>query len=222
VLCDPQAKDEYLRDLGKESLTFTLSSWGAESDLVHGELEDFCLWFRKKFQSRSTDERKPHVRLRNRNGGGGRGGRGGRGGGRGGSASPSAPSTTRKAGDWDCSSCGAMNFAKRGSCYSCSQPREGSSDTGSGTVDESVRQPSNTRKPGDWDCSSCGAMNFAKRGSCYSCSQPRDGTSSPSGAGGSVRNPSEHRKAGDWDCGHCQAMNFASRSKCYKCGEDKY
>lgn len=73
------------------------------------------------------------------------------------------PSSTRKAGDWSCNSCSALNFAKRSSCYACcaSKLEPDSSDT--------VAKPSTTRKAGDWDCRSCGSINFAKRVQCYKC-----------------------------------------------------
>lgn len=48
----------------QKSLSFTLSRWGRSSDLIHGQLYNFCQFIREKFSKFSMDARKPHVALR--------------------------------------------------------------------------------------------------------------------------------------------------------------
>jgi len=60
-----QEKQKFMQILGKNTLNFTLSYWGRSSDLIHGELYDFCIHMRNRFGHYCSDNRKPHVKLRN-------------------------------------------------------------------------------------------------------------------------------------------------------------
>lgn len=127
---------------------------------------------------------------------------------------------TAKPGDWGCTECGAVNFARRTDCYKCSAPK---GDARAVVTDRSSEQPA---RDGDWECS-CGFVNFARRGWCRSCNEPR-----PEGAGeDSARAASEwaqqqeprvpvEKKAGDWDCS-CGAVNFSRRTRCFVCNAPK-
>jgi len=53
-------------------------------------------------------------------------------------------------GDWICTVCGGLNFARRKDCFKCTLETE-------------------KRLPGDWICPACGGLNFARRKHCFKC-----------------------------------------------------
>jgi hypothetical protein len=98
-------------------------------------------------------------------------------------ASVSQGQSQRRAGDWDCTACGNMNFSSRSACRRCSTARPSAPAVGSGITVSTLSSPGQgvdpllhfgpQRKAGDWDCTACGKMNFGSRTACYQCSVPR-------------------------------------------------
>lgn len=81
-------------------------------------------------------------------------------------------SSNARPGDWNCTSCGNMNFSSRTDCKSCSAPRpEGQMRLG--------------MKPGDWICGGCGDLVFSSRNACKMCGMEKtaDSVTCPKGAG---------------------------------------
>lgn len=93
------------------------------------------------------------------------------------------PPMDMKPGDWNCPSCGHLNFARRNNCQRCGGFRPGGGFPGApgggfgaggfggdqwgGRGGGGYGAPS--VRPGDWSCHSCGAHNFASRGQCFRC-----------------------------------------------------
>lgn len=102
-----------------------------------------------------------------------------------------------KRGDWICSECNFMNFAKNARCRSCGEdgPR-------------GVRGDDNEMKKGDWVCTECSFMNFARNIQCLKCKA--EGPTK-------VHVGYNAKKIGDWDCPQCAFMNFANKVKCMRC-----
>ncbi|CEO95164.1 RNA recognition motif containing protein [Plasmodiophora brassicae] len=66
-------------------------------------------------------------------------------------------------GEWDCPSCGNMNFAKRNECFRCHASRPAQRP--------GPASPSVQRQGGDdWTCIGCGNLNWARRNECNRCS----------------------------------------------------
>ncbi|VFQ87212.1 unnamed protein product [Cuscuta campestris] len=112
-----------------------------------------------------------------------------------------------KSGDWICSKCNFMNFAKNMKCRECDAvaPKRFSGD------DIEMRK-------GDWKCIKCDFINFASRSSCKMCTQPQpkqnlEEWQTPKRLPG---NDHEMRE-GDWKCMKCDFINFAGRSSCKMC-----
>ena len=141
---------------------------------------------------------------------------------------PGAPKE-RRDGDWPCPNpaCGNVNFAFRGRCHRCGEPRPGGGTAGSGGTAGDVppgRKPPPPKqvRDGDWPCpnASCGNVNFAYRGQCNRC-----GAARPAGAGGGGvgKNDKPNGIFGpdDWTCSNCFNVNWARRKKCNECGAPK-
>ncbi|XWV24877.1 RNA-binding protein cabeza [Tupanvirus deep ocean] len=72
------------------------------------------------------------------------------------------PRTTIKRGDWNCVSCGELNFASRISCRKCFTNKN---------TNEPLYVAGITVKPGDWLCQVCKSpeYNFGSRTNCRQC-----------------------------------------------------
>lgn len=106
-----------------------------------------------------------------------------------------------KRGDWICSQCNFMNFARNVSCRKCGE--DGPKATNSDDIE---------MKKGDWICSECNFMNFARNVRCLKCK-----------AEGPKKVPMKdvQMKKGDWNCPQCGFMNFASNAKCLRCHDSR-
>ncbi|CAJ2641937.1 unnamed protein product [Trifolium pratense] len=99
-----------------------------------------------------------------------------------------------KKGDWVCSKCKFLNFARNTKCRTCQT--EGPQRVNRLNTNE-VQM-----KKGDWTCPQCGFMNFSSKVKCLKCPEPR---------------PMKH--PGDWSCPKCDFMNFANKDACFRCQE---
>lgn len=112
---------------------------------------------------------------------------------------PSAAAAAPRPGDWICTQCGYMNFARRDVCR-CGWPK------------------------GDWRCLVCGTKNHALYEEC-GCGRPRvpHAVASPPAAAAAPIAPAAAAgpKPGDWNCGDCQSHNLARRATCFACGRHK-
>lgn len=124
-----------------------------------------------------------------------------------------------RAGDWNCSSCGEHNYARRVRCYRCGQ-----------AAPEGIARPGRTSSavqgPQDWTCPECGDLNFARRKYCRACDTPRPGGDRERGGreSGDRERPAQREyllKDGDWTCADCGDVNFAFRTECRKCNAPK-
>lgn len=110
-------------------------------------------------------------------------------------------------GDWKCG-CGAHNFSRRTTCFSCRAPKNG--------------QISFVIKPGDWICSACSSHNFKSRTECYSCHMKK-----PSFCTGTTTVPSDPLSSSSsvccapWTCQSCHSINEAHMSSCIVCTADR-
>ena len=153
-----------------------------------------------------------------------------------------ASAVEEKPGDWRCSRCNFLNFARRHFCKDCGSQR---ADGGAGEYMPPPVVNTQEAKPGDWYCDRCSFLNFARRGSCKNCSAPRAGGAPQAhgggyggghggghgggyggghggghggGYGGGHGGGGGRMKPGDWRCGDCTFVNFARRDYCKDCG----
>lgn len=107
-------------------------------------------------------------------------------------------------GDWKCR-CGAHNFSRRQTCFTCHAPKNG--------------QIKFNIKPGDWICSACNSHNFKSRLDCFSCHTKKAGN-----AGGFVL-PGDEPKATSsvtpWTCQSCHSINDADVETCHVCTAER-
>lgn len=96
-----------------------------------------------------------------------------------------------KRGDWICSKCNFMNFARNVRCLECKEdgPKRVSFDE--------VEM-----KKGDWTCSKCLFMNFARNMTCFRCEEAR---------------PKRVLNPGEWECPGCDFLNYRRNMVCLKC-----
>jgi len=81
----------------------------------------------------------------------------------------------RQPGDWDCKECGAVNFARRDSCFRCHAPRYPPPPATAPRHPPPPVAGKVERREGDWDCPSCGVLNFSWRKSCLKCGHHKAG-----------------------------------------------
>jgi len=76
-------------------------------------------------------------------------------------------------GDWLCTKCANVNFARRDQCNHCGVPRAGNEeDVMTSSVFAGYALNSKFVN-NDWLCASCGNNNFARRTSCHRCNVPK-------------------------------------------------
>ncbi|KAL3375236.1 hypothetical protein AABB24_006627 [Solanum stoloniferum] len=96
-----------------------------------------------------------------------------------------------KQGDWVCSQCTFMNFARNAQCLRCKSK-------GPSRDAPVVKE----MKKGDWNCPQCTFMNFASNTKCLRCQEQR---------------PKRQLNPGEWECPSCDFLNFRSNMACKKC-----
>ncbi|XP_022886194.1 zinc finger protein VAR3, chloroplastic isoform X1 [Olea europaea var. sylvestris] len=106
-----------------------------------------------------------------------------------------------KRGDWMCTKCNFMNFARHVRCFKCGEGGP-----------KSVLGDDVEIKKGDWICSECNFINFSRNIRCLKCKAEGPNRVSVDDA---------EMKKGDWNCTQCDFMNFASNRKCLRCQEPR-
>ncbi|KAL5721836.1 hypothetical protein ACHQM5_005431 [Ranunculus cassubicifolius] len=100
-----------------------------------------------------------------------------------------------KRGDWICTKCNFMNFARNLRCLECKT--EGPQRINVGDVE---------MKKGDWNCTQCQFMNFARNTECMRCRNAR---------------PKRELLPGEWECPSCDFLNYRRNTVCLKCNCDR-
>ncbi|CAN6281707.1 unnamed protein product [Urochloa humidicola] len=103
--------------------------------------------------------------------------------------------TEMKMGDWLCTNCNFLNFARNRSCLECKA--EGPKKVEAATTE---------MKKGDWICPQCHFMNFTRNKICFKCEEPR---------------PKRELNPGEWECPSCDFINFGRNRVCKKCNLDR-
>lgn len=111
-------------------------------------------------------------------------------------------------GDWKCG-CGAHNFSRRTTCFSCHSPKNG--------------QLNFLLKPGDWICSQCNAHNFKSRTECFCChmEKPGPGIHKANIGSSSISSSSQIRGTAPWTCQSCHSINEPHMRSCLVCTADR-
>lgn len=117
----------------------------------------------------------------------------------------------KRPGDWTCSNCMDINFAKNIVCRVCK-----------------IEKGTYFGEPGDWTCK-CGEINFKSRTECRKCRVGKFDTVKIEKSGVFLDHDiKEHiqektyvQEPGDWKC-KCGEMNFKSRSVCRRCESGKF
>ncbi|KFK41483.1 hypothetical protein AALP_AA2G136500 [Arabis alpina] len=103
----------------------------------------------------------------------------------------------KRPGDWHCTECKFLNFAKNIRCLRCDVFSE--ERLKQLKVEQRDHLP---LKKGDWICQTCNFMNFAKNTKCLTCKDK----------------PSMRQiNPGEWECESCNYINFRRNSICLKC-----
>ncbi|CAH9107913.1 unnamed protein product [Cuscuta epithymum] len=101
-----------------------------------------------------------------------------------------------KPGDWLCTNCNFLNFARNIKCLRCN-----------GISQERLHnlrseQDNLPLKKGDWICDKCNFLNFAKNTRCLQCKETP---------------PKRALHPGEWECESCNYINFKRNMVCLKC-----
>ncbi|KAJ7966155.1 Zinc finger (Ran-binding) family protein [Quillaja saponaria] len=135
-------------------------------------------------------------------------------------------------GDWNCRSCGHLNFQRRDSCQRCGEPRSlslsmnergdiystfgGGRSTATGGSNSSFGFTTGPDvRPGDWYCTigNCGAHNFASRSSCFKCGAFKDDSSSGGGGSGGYEGDIPMRMRGGFGFGSGSGSSSANSGR---------
>ena len=132
-------------------------------------------------------------------------------------------------GDWICSTCDALVFSFRPTCYNCHSPQHSSDHhVTPRQPPKTAERPEGDLRDGDWICPGCQGHNFSSKIACFTCRMPRTPSALSSlatqgterdGAEGPVR--PQTVMPGDWTCPTCKENVFAKRHRCYKCSTSK-
>ncbi|KAM6178159.1 E3 SUMO-protein ligase RanBP2-like [Rhynchocyon petersi] len=150
-----------------------------------------------------------------------------------------------KEGQWDCSTCFALNEGSSAKCIACQNKKKQSQPTNVppssfkfGTSDTNKTPKSGfaeafAKKEGQWDCSMCLVRNEANAVNCVACQNPpkpnqppttapvppsfKFSTSDTSKASKSGFEGMFAKKEGQWDCSVCLVRNEASAVNCVAC-----
>lgn len=100
-----------------------------------------------------------------------------------------------KKGDWLCTNCNFLNFARNRHCLECKAD-------GPKKIEAAV----DAMKMGDWICTQCQFMNFSRNKICFKCEEPH---------------PKRQLNPGEWECPSCDFVNFRRNAICKKCNQDR-
>ncbi|CAE6945473.1 RANBP2 [Symbiodinium natans] len=134
-----------------------------------------------------------------------------------------------KPGDWNCKSCGDLQFARNSKCRRCGADKPSEAEIAAqatATAAAATLGLSSSglqMRPGDWICTACGDHVFAKNTSCRKCGTPRPNgvVTALAGAAGAAGRTSSAARDGDWNCKMCGDLQFARNATCRRCGTEK-
>ncbi|KAI3453166.1 hypothetical protein Pfo_009829 [Paulownia fortunei] len=101
-----------------------------------------------------------------------------------------------KQGDWICSKCNFLNFARNVKCLRCDAFFH---ERLKKLAEEQENLP---LKKGDWICDKCNFLNFARNTRCLQCKE---------------KPPKRQLNPGEWECDSCNYINFRRNMVCLKC-----
>ncbi|CAJ1453472.1 unnamed protein product [Effrenium voratum] len=119
-----------------------------------------------------------------------------------------------KPGDWNCKSCGDLQFARNTKCRRCGADKPSDSELAGRPVVAADGRP---MRPGDWICPNCSDHVFAKNDACRKCGTTRP----PEVLAALAARSTQVARDGDWNCKMCGDLQFARNATCRRCGAEK-